>query len=128
MAPVSDDILSMYRKSNHIESLLPYRSDTKNVVISAVDVSCSECNGKGEHLRGRFVEWPNCIELCGLALCSQCETIIRFSVRWYQDGSTAVFSDDGWIPLTANLDNTVKYQWVKKIGKIFRKIVLPFGS
>lgn len=123
---VSDNIASMYMEFPCIEPQLPYRSEAKNLVISAVDVYCSECSGKGEHLRGMFVEWPNCIELRGLAFCSHCKMIIRFSTRWYKNGSTAVFSDNGWAPLKTNLNDTTK-PLLKKIGKIFRKIVLPFG-
>lgn len=94
---VCDNTFSIYANSRDLDSQLPYRSDSKGVEISGVDVCCSECDEKLEGIRGILTEWPNCIELRGWALCPDCMTIIRFSTRWYADSSGAV--PGGWVPM-----------------------------
>jgi hypothetical protein len=75
---------------------LPYEAERHTLTVERFKLECVECGKSNERLRGKFVEYDNCVEiLCG-GICHDCRLITYGRIRVYDDDRVLHQARGGW--------------------------------
>ena len=92
------DPIQEYHDSPTILAQLPLKAETFDFTLTEVHGTCPQCDSALVHLRGKIVDYGNCLEVRSSGICPQHKMLVVMrAFRYYADGHV-MFKDHGeWV-------------------------------